>query len=147
MKINSNNNLRFFRSFFKYNICMIPCNFLNGKTFWKYIYSPSLVLTEHIWSTCRTISLLAEISAKYKLWSYKISCPSSVCLFLLKNFSLYQTYKVFITFISIIVGITIAPLNIDWLAYFWRLITLIDSFEFNINTCWNISNSLQPLVK
>ena len=32
------------------------------------------------------------------------------------------------------------------LAYFWKLTTLIGSFELNINTRSNIFNSLQPLI-
>ena len=66
--------------------------------------------------------------------------------FWLQSFSLYQENNVFLVFIEIIVDITIAPLSIGWLAYFWRWTTLIGSFKLNINTRSNIFNSLKSLI-
>ena len=77
-------------------LCLMYCNFLNGKPIWNYIYLPNLVSLKHFWNTYRTNSLLAEIWSKYKLWSFWIYFPSSICLFLLDGFSLYQTKKIFL---------------------------------------------------
>ena len=52
---------------------------------------------------------------------------------LLLGFSLFHTKEVFLAFIKMIADITIALLNIAWLAiWIWAL---IGPFEFNINRC------------
>ena len=128
-----------------YKVSLVPCNSLNGKPIFKYICLPKQVSTKQFWSTFRTNTLLAEIWSQYKLWNFKIHCPSSM-RFSLKSFSLYQKNNVFLAFIKVIVGITIAPLSIVWLAYFERWTTLICWFELNINMCSNNFNGLQPLI-
>ena len=131
-----------------YNVSLVPCNSFNGKPIFKYIYLSRLVSTKQFWSTIRTNTLLAEIWSQYELWIFKIQCPSPICLFFsLESFSLYQESHVFLAFIKIIVDIIMVLLSIGWLAYFWKWITLIGSFELNTNMCSNIFNSLQPLIK
>ena len=148
-----------------YNLSLVPCNSFNGKPIFKYIHLPKLVSnivirtekfipvsfdyvsTEQFWSTICMNILLAEIRSKYKLWIFKILYPSPICLFFpLESFSLYQEVNVFLAFIKMIVDITIAPLSVGWLTYFWRWAILIGSFELNINTRSNIFKSLQSLT-
>ena len=79
---------RFFIYFVMYSISLIPCNFLNDKPNWKYIYLPKLVSTEQFWRTIRTNTLLAEIRSQYKLWIFNIHHPSPICLlFSIERFS------------------------------------------------------------
>ena len=66
---------------FVYNVSLIPCNFFKSKPNFKYINLPKLVSTEQFWSTIRTNTLLAEIWTQFKLWIFKIHCPSPIRLF------------------------------------------------------------------
>ena len=120
-----------------YNVFLVPCTSSNGKPIFKYIYLPKLVSSEHLWNTSRRNTLLAEVCSQYKLY---IIFSSYVFFF---SLTFYRENNIFLALVKIIVDVTIAPLSIDWLAYFWRWTTLIGSFESNIKTSTNIFNSLQ----
>lgn len=131
---------KFLNYLFMYKVYLVPYNSFDNKPIFTYIYLPKLVSTEQFWSTFCTNTLLAEICYQYKLWFFKKHCPSTIDHM---SFLLYQENNVFLAFIKITVKITIAPLSIDGLAYFWRWTTLIGSLELKINTSSNIFNSLQ----
>ena len=71
----------FLSHLFMYNVSLVPCNSFNSNPIFSYIYLPKLVLTEQFWSIIHTNTLLAEIWSQYKLWIFKIHCPSDISLF------------------------------------------------------------------
>ena len=142
-----------------YNTSLVPCDCLNGRPIFKYIYLPKQASTEKVWSTIRMNTLLVEIWFQYKLWIFKIQCPSPICLFFsLESFTLSRE-PCFSCIHKNDCWYHDWSLRIGWLVYFWRWTTLRQRqrqtsdrvrcravAKLNINMRWNIFSSLHATI-
>ena len=88
IKINSSNNLlKGFKAIFLCTMYLLSYNSFSSKPIFKFIYLRKLVSAEQSWSPIRTNTpLLVEIWSQYKLWIFKIHCPSQIPLFFVRKF-------------------------------------------------------------
>ena len=116
---NSNNVLKDFSAIsLMHNKSLITCNSLNDKQIWKCSHFPNTCFNRAFqhYQLCRSFALLNSF--------FRLEC-----------YLLYETTKVFLALAKKLftISITSVSFNIDWLTSFWRYVTLIGSFELDIN--------------